>query len=122
MTMYNKVLFVSLSLASLAVTTMGMAIPKNTRLDEFQRYYNLLEEERVKQDEALDFIHRQLEDTALYTADQFQSIVEELIGSHLQRTYFRGQMIEYIPLDPVLDTDGLEYLEAIGRRYTEETL
>ncbi|EGG03502.1 uncharacterized protein MELLADRAFT_109279 [Melampsora larici-populina 98AG31] len=122
MTMHNKVLFVLFSLSSLTVTTMGRVIPKDTRLDEFQRYYNLLEDERVKQDKALDFIHRQLEDTALYTADQFQSNVEGLIGSHLQRSYFRGQMVEYIPLDPVLDTDGLEYLEVVGRRYTEETL
>lgn len=114
-------MFVLFSLSSLAVTTMCLAIPKETRLDEVQRYYNLLVNERVKEAEALDFIHRQLE-TTWYTADEFQSIVEGLIESHLRRNYLREQMIEYIPLDPVLETDGLEYLEVVGRRYTEETL
>ncbi|KAH9824965.1 secreted protein [Melampsora americana] len=122
MTLHKKVLFVLFSLSSLAITTKGLSIPKDTRLDEVKRYYNLLKDERVKEGEALKSIGRQLEDAALYTADQFQSIVEGLIESHLRRNYFREQMVEYIPSDPLMDTNGLEYFEVVGRRYTEETV
>ncbi|KAG0138873.1 hypothetical protein CROQUDRAFT_70398 [Cronartium quercuum f. sp. fusiforme G11] len=116
-------LIVSFSLASVA---MSLVIPnsgtKSSSSRAIQKLYGAFDKEMYLQKTSIDKIRLYLIGSDENTSEDFEDVTEELIDSQLRRTLYRNKMIEYVPVDNIIDTSGIEYLAAVGSRYMDEVI
>ncbi|KAG0150099.1 hypothetical protein CROQUDRAFT_668781 [Cronartium quercuum f. sp. fusiforme G11] len=88
----------------------------------FRTLYNDFEKEINFQNNLIDTMSSYLIESSVITSKEFDESSRDLVNSQLRRGLYRIKMVDYVPLDKVVDNQITDSLLTFGSRYTEEII